>query len=188
MMSDDKRQDILRATLDLISERGFHGTPMSMIAEHAEVGAGTIYRYFDSKESLIGDLFRELKSDLSAAMLADFEAEMDFPEKVRTLWLNTLNYCINHPKEMLFLEQYHSSPFLTPEIEEEGMRVLAPIFEELHTAIQTGIIKDLPQEMYFVLTYNFAVSLAKYHIAGKLVVTDEVKEQAFRMVWDALRR
>lgn len=188
MMSEDKRQDILRATLDLISEHGFHGTPMAMIAERANVGAGTIYRYFENKENLIGELFRELKYDLSTAMLAGFEPDLNFVEKVQKLWSNTLNYCIQHPQEMLFLEQFHSSPYLTAEVEEESMRVLAPIFEELETAIQTGLVKDLPLEMYYVLTYNFAVSLAKYHVAGKLTVTDEVKEQAFSVVWDALKR
>ncbi len=188
MMSEDKRQDILQATLDLISEHGFHGTPMAMIAERANVGAGTIYRYFENKENLIGELFRELKSDLSNAMLAGFDPDLDFAEKVRTLWSNTLNYCIQHPQEMLFLEQFHSSPYLTPEVEEDSMRVLAPIFGELEAAIEAGVIKNLPFEMYYVLTYNFAVSLAKYHIAGKLTVTDDVKEQAFSVVWDALKR
>ena len=188
MMSEDKRQDILRATLDLISEHGFHGTPMAMIAERASVGAGTIYRYFENKENLIDELFRELKSDLGIAMLVGFNPDLDFVEKVRMVWLNTLNYCMRHPQEMLFLEQFHSSPYLTPEVEEESMHALAPIFEELEIAIRAGVVKDLPREIYYVLTYNFAVSLAKYHIANKLTVTDEVKKQAFDVVWDALKR
>ena len=187
MMSNDKRQDILQATLELISEHGFHGTPMSLIADQADVGAGTIYRYFENKENLISELFRELKRDLSRAMLAGFDDGVVFVEKVRALWLNTLNYCIQHPQEMLFLEQYHSSPYLTPETEEESMQMLAPIFAELQTAIQTGMVKDLPLEIYFVLTYNFAVSLAKYHIAGKIALSEEVKAQAFSVVWDAIK-
>ena len=187
MMSEDKRQDILRATLDLISEHGFHGTPMAMIAERAGVGAGTIYRYFENKESLIDELFFGLKRDLSEAMLAGFEDQATLIDKVRMLWLNTLNYCIQHPQEMLFIEQYHSSPYLTPESEEASMRVFAPVFAELQSAIQAGLVKDLPFEMYFVLTYDFAVALAKYHISGKLELTDAVKAQAFSAVWDAVR-
>jgi AcrR family transcriptional regulator len=41
------------ATLKLITEHGFHATPVSMIASEAGVGAGTIYRYFESKEAII---------------------------------------------------------------------------------------------------------------------------------------
>lgn len=71
----DKRTAILKATLKLISENGFHGTPMSQIAEEAGVGAGTIYRYFESKEVLIHDLFLEVKREISQAMLSDISPE-----------------------------------------------------------------------------------------------------------------
>ncbi|HEX9079899.1 MAG TPA: helix-turn-helix domain-containing protein, partial [Desulfuromonadaceae bacterium] len=43
MAKPDKRKEILRATLELIAEQGFHGAPMAMIAEKAGVAAGTIY-------------------------------------------------------------------------------------------------------------------------------------------------
>ena len=34
---------------------------MAMIAERANVGAGTIYRYFESKDVLITELYRDLE-------------------------------------------------------------------------------------------------------------------------------
>jgi AcrR family transcriptional regulator len=46
MTKPDKRDEIIRAALELIAEQGFHGAPMAMIAVHDGVGAGTIYRYF----------------------------------------------------------------------------------------------------------------------------------------------
>ncbi|HQM90514.1 MAG TPA: helix-turn-helix domain-containing protein, partial [Syntrophales bacterium] len=53
MKNSDKRDEILRAALELIAEHGFHGAPMAMVAERAGVGAGTIYRYFEGKDALI---------------------------------------------------------------------------------------------------------------------------------------
>ncbi len=53
----DKRTAILEATLELIAEQGFHNTPISQIAEKAEIGIGTIYRYFQDKDELIHKLF-----------------------------------------------------------------------------------------------------------------------------------
>ena len=58
MSSNDKREEIVRAALELIAENGFHGAPMAMIAERARVGAGTIYRYFENKDLLIAGLYR----------------------------------------------------------------------------------------------------------------------------------
>jgi AcrR family transcriptional regulator len=48
-----ERSDILQATLKPISEYGFHNTPMSKTTTEANVGAGTIYRYFENKKALI---------------------------------------------------------------------------------------------------------------------------------------
>ena len=39
----------------------FTGLPMAMVADRAGVGAGTIYRYFESKDVLIAEIFNELE-------------------------------------------------------------------------------------------------------------------------------
>ena len=49
MNKTDKRADIMDVALNLIAERGFHDSPMSLIAREAGVAAGTIYLYFESK-------------------------------------------------------------------------------------------------------------------------------------------
>jgi AcrR family transcriptional regulator len=183
----DKRTDILGATLKLISDNGFHGTPMSKIADEANVGAGTIYRYFDSKEALINELFLKLKRELSQAMLAGFSEDDTPEEQFRNVWLNIINFCIQHPKEMLFLEQYHNSPFLTPETEAETMQYLAPISIYFQSAIESGLMKELPFDMLSAFTYDVAVALAKRHISGALVLDEANLEIAVQACWDALK-
>ncbi|MEO8602473.1 MAG: helix-turn-helix domain-containing protein, partial [bacterium] len=65
----DKRAAVLTAALQLFSERAFEGTPMPLVAERAGVGAGTIYRYFASKEALGNAVFRESKLALQRHLL-----------------------------------------------------------------------------------------------------------------------
>ena len=62
----DKREAILAAALDLFNERSFNGTPMPLVAERAGVGAGTIYRYFESKEALGNVVYRDLQAGAAA--------------------------------------------------------------------------------------------------------------------------
>ncbi|HVL63934.1 MAG TPA: TetR/AcrR family transcriptional regulator [Actinomycetota bacterium] len=52
----DRRDDILKASLHLFAERGFHGTSMRDIAREAGITEGLIYHYFASKR----DLFRAI--------------------------------------------------------------------------------------------------------------------------------
>src|SRR5262245_31156210 len=68
----DKREAILSAALELFAERGFHGTAVPLVAEKAGVGAGTIYRYFESKEALVNALFQQWKEAIGSAVLTDF--------------------------------------------------------------------------------------------------------------------
>ncbi|HEX2236021.1 MAG TPA: TetR/AcrR family transcriptional regulator [Actinomycetota bacterium] len=57
----DRREDILRASLQLFADRGFHGTSMRDIAREAEITEGLIYHYFASKR----DLFRAIIEEYS---------------------------------------------------------------------------------------------------------------------------
>ena len=51
----DKRNRILQAVRQVVSEVGFHGAQVTTVAEAAGVATGTVYRYFPSK----GELFAE---------------------------------------------------------------------------------------------------------------------------------
>jgi TetR/AcrR family fatty acid metabolism transcriptional regulator len=53
-----KKEIIIRAALEMFCEKGFHSTKMEEIAERANIGKGTIYEYFRSKESLFDNAVR----------------------------------------------------------------------------------------------------------------------------------
>ncbi len=183
----DKRADILNATLELISVQGFHGTPMSQIATKASVGAGTIYRYFENKDALITELFLELKGEISRAMLNGFSPEENTEQIFRRVWLNTFEYCVQHPQKMVFLEQFHNSPFQTPETEAATLEYLAPIVTVFQSAIEAGKIKNIPFEMLTAFAYDVTVAHAKRHIAGTLVMDQSNLEMAVQACWDAIK-
>jgi len=51
--SDEKRNRILRAALEVCAQSGVAAARMEEIAARAEVSKGTLYRYFESKEDLL---------------------------------------------------------------------------------------------------------------------------------------
>jgi AcrR family transcriptional regulator len=183
-----KRTAILDATLQLISEHGFHGTAMSMIADRAGVGAGTIYRYFDSKEDLITQLYLEIKRQKGKAFLAGYSEDLSLRERFRTLWLNVLHYYIGHPQETAFIEQFENSPFMNAEVEEAYAEYYEPLMRFFQYAFQEGVFKEMPLAMLSTFTLEVAVSLAKHHASGELTLDDEMKELAMSATWDALKR
>jgi AcrR family transcriptional regulator len=108
----DKRERILDAALDLFSTFGFHGTAVPAIAKGAGVGAGTIYRYFESKEALVNELFRREKERLLGAIMADFPASAPARDQFHFFLKKVVGYADAHRASFEFLEHHHHAPYL----------------------------------------------------------------------------
>ena len=52
----ERRRSILRAARETFFQNGFHHATVDSVAERAEVSKGTVYLYFESKESLLAHL------------------------------------------------------------------------------------------------------------------------------------
>lgn len=184
----DKRTAILDATLALISERGFHNTPMSLIAKTAGVSTGIVYHYFSSKEKLINELYKEVKLEAIRAILADYSQVLAFKERFLGIWFNTVRYNLTHPTHSLFLEQFENSPFIKCVREQDFTQAVAPFFDLFQQGIIEGIFKPLPPLVLFDLGFSAAISLVKRHVAGVVALDDELIQAAANACWEAVQK
>jgi len=191
MKRPNKRDKIVRSSLELIAENGFHGAPMSMIARRAKVGAGTIYRYFANKDVLITDLYQELEERLYPVILERYA--QDKPIRDRFLHLGTvlLRYFIENPLDFRYLEQFHNSPYgvqyRRDKIlgEKEGCDVFRELFE---TGVSQQVIKDLPLVILFALAFGPLVAVARDHILGFVALDEGLITWTIEACWDGIKR
>jgi AcrR family transcriptional regulator len=183
----EKREAILAATLELVSERGFHDAPMSMIAAEANVGPGTIYRNFENKEVLINELYLETKRKISAPMLEGMSEGQTTEEIFKRIWRRTFQYCLNNSDEMLFIEQYNNSPFLTSETEAATRLHLTPIIRKFEAAVYAGEIKPMPFEMFSIFVWNMIAAHARLHLNGLLIMDEDKLSLAIQACWDGVK-
>jgi AcrR family transcriptional regulator len=172
----DKRRAILRATLDLVAEHGFHHAPVAAVARGSGVSAGIIYHYFEDKDDLIRALYREVKGEVAAAFLAGDVLALPWPANIFRLWRNAFEFHAGHPKETAFLEQYESSPYATA-WDEGHLRMnedTAALIDLIGRGMEAGHIAPMPMEVLYELTVGVAVRLAKRQIAGTIEL-DEVQ-------------
>lgn len=54
------RERLISVALDLLASRGFHGCTTAVLAEQSGIAEGTIYRHFESKESLYNEVVRRV--------------------------------------------------------------------------------------------------------------------------------
>lgn len=129
----DKRESIMSAALELFVERGFFGTAVPEIADRAGVGAGTIYRYFESKEALVNAIYREQKLLFGRVAFENFPPAATTREQFRLLWTRMAKFAIDHPSSFIFLELHHHARYLDAE-----SRAVEHRMTELFTRVVTN--------------------------------------------------
>lgn len=83
------RQALLDAGYRLISERGIDAATMQEIAQLADVGAGTVYSYFQSKESLAVAVMEEVMRNLGVR-IEEVTDTFDDPAQVYAFGVRTV--------------------------------------------------------------------------------------------------
>ena len=183
---EDKKKRIFEATLKLISENGFHATPMSKIAKEANVAAGTIYLHFKNKEELINQLYLNLKTTSVLVLTTGFTPEMPVKEGIELVWNNGLNDRLAYPIRFRFLQQYTNSPYIENETREEGVKLFYKIITHWQKGKDEQLIKNIPDLIIYAMLFSPLDALAKQHLQGQFDL-NEKKNEVFQSCWDAIK-
>jgi TetR/AcrR family transcriptional repressor of multidrug resistance operon len=185
--SPEKKESILKSTLELIGANGFHGSPMSLIAKNAGVAAGTIYHYFPSKDTLIYALYADLKSKIKEAMFKNDDVAIPFQERFFTLFTNLCSHYIKNPNSLTFLEQYTSSPFSKCNPEHKTKNYNQDMIDFFNYGIEKGYVKQLDDHLLAPVFHGTIISTAKLHITGRYKFTNESLINVAQIIWDGIK-
>lgn len=169
----DKRDAILATALVLFCERGFYGTPTSLISREAGVATGTLFFYFPTKEELIDTLYRQIKSEAGAALKTGVNHEPVIKQKLCRVWENAITWATENPDKFRFMEQFAHSPFVSQTAHEEGMSHFLFLQDLVRDGISERIIQDYDPGL---LCSILAASLSG--IAPRILATPDPKQRA----------
>jgi TetR/AcrR family transcriptional regulator, repressor of fatR-cypB operon len=184
----DKREAILQAALELFAERGFHGTPVPMIVEKANVGTGTMYRYFRDKEELVNVLYRHWKQELVKATIEDLPEDLPLRKLFHEIWHRGVNFALEHSAAYSFLEAHHHSPYLDEESYALTNKLLQRYIGFFERGCGEQIVKDVAPEVLMAVVGGILTELMKKHWGGWFELTPQLIEQAEEICWQAIRR
>ncbi|MCL5286590.1 MAG: TetR/AcrR family transcriptional regulator, partial [Acidobacteria bacterium] len=80
----ETREKLFRAALALFAERGFHAVTVEDITEAADVGKGTFFNYFPSKEHVFGAFGDIQIGKIEGALAAARTGKITVPEALAT--------------------------------------------------------------------------------------------------------
>jgi AcrR family transcriptional regulator len=181
-----KRDDLLNAALKLIAEQGFHAAPMSQIAEKANIGVGTIYRYFKNKEELINGLYLEIRKRMAEAIMKGSDEKAPIKAQFVHALKNLIQYLMVNPTEIQFTEQYENSPFITEATKNEILKTASPLSDLLERAKREKLLKDLPFEMLMSMFSGVSMGLLKAYLQKKS--SPAKMNKAIEAIWDLLTK
>lgn len=185
--NNEKIEKVFQATMELIGENGLHATPMSQISKKSGVSPGTIYHYFDSKETLINELYMDLKREMSTTVFEGYDITSSFKDRFDLIWKNYFHYLCENPLKSSFLEQCSHSPQLVEGYKEELERLTAPFIGFITEGIQTKQIKDIPLPLMFAFISSSIMGTFKLVQDATMEIGEDEINMAVNYCWDGLK-
>ncbi len=184
----EKIEAIHNATLQLTGKIGIAGLKISDIAKEAKIAIGTLYIYFKSKEDLLNDLYKNLKNRTVDA-LQNNKADKDIAYKLKFKkhWFGSLKYRIEHFEEIIFMEQFYYSPFISEEnkmISQKYKTYIEAILEEGKAQL---LVKDIDNSFLIQAMAGLSREFSLSYVDNPSKIDDKFLENSFTICWDAIK-
>ena len=139
LKDQDKQQRIKEAMVSLILREGIDGASVSKIAKEAGVSPATIYVYYDSKEEMLAEVFREFSNAPYRYLMRQVTPDMDAGTLIETIVRGSYRFSREHEDVFSFVEQCSRCPTLSDRVSEEECS--CDILELLHRYQERGSLR-----------------------------------------------
>ncbi|SMC73068.1 TetR/AcrR family transcriptional regulator [Cellulophaga tyrosinoxydans] len=186
--SIEKKAALIRATIHLVNNNGFHDTPMSKIAKMANVSPATIYLYFDSKQDLVNKTYLEVKETFTSYAFATYNDQMNLKEGFEIIWKRIADFKLKECEEAMFLAQCDNTPMIDESSRQEGIKHLQPLLQLWERGKQEGILKPISDYLLYAYTINPLSFLMIMQQRSVFELTKEHIEEAYQAAWDSIKK
>ncbi|MDL5512855.1 TetR/AcrR family transcriptional regulator [Arenibacter sp. M-2] len=186
--SIEKRDALVKATINLVNNNGFHATPMSKIAKMAKVSPATIYLYFDNKQDLVNKVYLEVKAAYTAYVFKNYSSDISVVNGFEIIWKRIADFKLKEMEEAMFLAQCDNTPMIDEANRQEGLKHLQPLLDLWERGIKEGIIKPLSPYLLYAYTINPLSFLMVMQQRGVFQLNQDHLEDAYRAAWNSIKK
>jgi TetR/AcrR family fatty acid metabolism transcriptional regulator len=142
--SNEKYYRIINAATKIFAKKGFFQAKVSEIAKEAKVADGTIYLYFENKDSILISLFEEQMKRVLDNMREEISKETGSVKKIERFALNHLKLIEQNKDvaEIIQVELRQSSKFMKEYKNEKFAEYLNLIADIIQEGQREGIFKN----------------------------------------------
>ncbi|MCG8893298.1 TetR/AcrR family transcriptional regulator [Tenacibaculum finnmarkense] len=185
--SIDKRNALVKATIELVNNNGFHATPMSKIAKMAKVSPATIYLYFESKQDLVNQTYIEVKSKYTDYAFATYSDKVSMEDGFEIIWKRIAEFKLKECENAMFLAQCDNTPVIDEESRQEGIKHLQPLLDLWNRGKKEGIIKPMSDYILYAYAINPLSFLMISQKRGVFTLDETHIEEAYQSAWNSIK-
>jgi AcrR family transcriptional regulator len=180
----DRRNAILAAATRIVAAQGLSAATAA-IAKEAGVSNGSLFVYFDTKATLLNELYVALKTEMGAAAVAGLPVGDNAREQVRHMWNQWLHWATSFPEKRRALAQLQVSDDITAQSHQIVGSALSGIADLLERSRADGPMREA--RLGFVLTLTNAVADATIDVMIREPDQAEANSRiAFEAIWRML--
>ncbi len=182
----DKSTKIRQATVDEVVEKGSSAASINAIAKRAGLAVGTLYRYHDDKEALLGSVYLTIKAEIHDAMMSSAAEPGTSRDKIKAMWFAILDHASAHPRDFLFVEVIMNGLLLTKAERTRVNEMAAAAGAVIDDAIAEGVLRPCSTDAIRTLLIAPAM-----HIGRRSALDDKEPdmvgaEEIFDLCWQAI--
>ena len=187
-----RKEQILAATRSLLFSKGIQATSINQIARKAELGVGTIYFYYQSKEEIFYALQEEGLDILFRKIDAIGGATMAPDEKLRRTGSAYLQFSQDHKNYFDIINYFLASPMvvlgteLKHRIDRKGSDILALIGRFISDGINERVFRPVDPKKYAVMFWGALHGLTQFKKLEDTVLEGEEHARIFNYAVDQL--
>ena len=171
---EERKRQILDAARSLLFSEGLQSTSINKIAKNAELGVGTIYSYFASKEEIFAALQEEGIDLLHNKIKKRLDRVKHSEDRLKTIarvyfdfsrgnkdYFDIINYFLSSPGTFF-------SPSLKERIDQHGNRIISLIVNAINEGLDSQIFKVVDARRFAIMFWAALHGLMQF---GKLKTT-----------------
>lgn len=186
--SAETRERLFRSALELFAQKGFAETTVEDITEAADVGKGTFFNYFPSKDHILLAFGEMQLSKLESAIELARSSGEPMPEFLRALGVRMTQEPTRNPAIIrALLQAYLSTTPVRAAMMDLQRRVHALHTQMIQLGQERGEIRDdLPAaEIAYVFRQTIFGTLLIWSLYGDATLHSRI-ETAFNLLWTGL--
>lgn len=175
----DLRQKVIEAATKSLSMFGYKGTTMDQVARLANVGKGTIYTFFESKEALFTYILNHLIDELKQTAEARIQQSAPFFENLERALHGILLYRRDHELFLKLIQEVREigTPAVREGLVYVEQAVVAYISRHIQSGLAAGDVSPCnPDVVAFILLKTYTALVTDWEVYRPALTDAEIRE------------